>query len=236
MSNMIFVVIMAIIGAAVFVGLYFGMLKLIEPIDARIKEEQDEDELPLLDNDYLTRNPMKAKVLFGILGAVIGAGLTFYYGMNLVMITVFALFCVLTMITFIDIARMEIPVILNILIGVIGLISIFTMPGISIMSRIIAMFVISVPMLIIVFIVPGGFGGGDIKMMFAAGLFFGIKAVVAGFFVGLVLGGLYGILLLVMRRKGRKEHFAFGPFLAVGLGVAVFAGNYLMNLYLSTMF
>jgi leader peptidase (prepilin peptidase)/N-methyltransferase len=127
-----------------------------------------------------------------------------------------------------------IPPELNILLAVVGVISIWTLPGASIVQRIIGVFVISLPLILIVLVVPDGFGGGDIKLMAAAGVLLGWKGNVIAFFIGLVLGGIYGIYLLSTRKKGKKEHFAFGPFLSIGIAVSMYAGTgeYLMNQYI----
>ena len=86
--------------------------------------------------------------------------------------------------------------------------------------------------LLIAGITVGGIGGGDIKLMFAAGFLLGWKATVVGFFIGLILGGIYGVICLVRRSHGKNDHFAFGPFLSVGLAIALFCGNIIMNHYI----
>ena len=68
--------------------------------------------------------------------------------------------------------------------------------------------------------------------MFAAGFLLGWKATVDGFFIGLILGGIYGVICLVRRSHGKNDHFAFGPFLSVGLAITLFCGNDLMNRYI----
>lgn len=169
-----------------------------------------------------------------MLGGISAVALVYYYGANLAALTVFAFFAVMTVISFIDYDTMIIPPQLNFLIFVIGVISIWTMGGPSIVDRIIGMFAISLPLYIIIMIVPNGFGGGDIKLMFAAGFMLGWKATVAAFFIGLVLGGAYGIYLMARRKKGKDDHFAFGPFLCVGLAIALFYGEAMVNAYLSS--
>lgn len=150
-------------------------------------------------------------------------------------LTILIFYMVITVITFIDFDTMEIPPILNIIVFVIGVLSIWTIGEPAILDRIIGMFAISLPLFLIVLIVPGGFGGGDIKLMFAAGLFLGWKATVVSFFVGLMIAAVYGVVLMIRRRMGRKDHFAFGPFLCLGMAIGVFYGNQLMDMYLSTI-
>lgn len=173
--------------------------------------------------------------LIELLGGVVAVLLYAYYGCNLAWLTVFLLFADLTIIFMIDHDTMIIPVGLNIALFVYGVISIFTMGDfvqLSLTSRMIGMFSIALPMYLIILLVPGGFGGGDVKMMFAIGFFLGWKATVVAFFIGLFIGAIYGIYGLIRRKMGKKDHFAFGPSLCIGVVVATFYGNQLMDLYL----
>lgn len=170
-------------------------------------------------------------VFIAILGGVLAAVDTHYFGYGFKALTYYAFFCVLLVVTFVDQDTMEIPPVLNVIILVLGVISIWSVGGLSIIDRIIGMFCISLPLFLIIQVVPDGFGGGDIKLMFAAGFFLGWRQTVTAFFVGLVLGGLYGIVAMVRRKMGKSDHFAFGPFLCIGLVSAVFCGSYLLDLY-----
>ena len=179
-------------------------------------------------------------IIFGGLAAVL------FFGMGLQGIIYFLFLAVLTVVTFIDMDTMEIPFILNVIIFVMGVVSLIlqfvsdaapgseflAMDGVTIVSRLIGMICISLPLYLIVLIIPEGFGGGDIKLMFAAGFLLGWKATVVGFFIGLILGGIYGVICLVRRSHGKNDHFAFGPFLSVGLAITLFCGNDLMNRYI----
>lgn len=170
-----------------------------------------------------------------LLGGVFAVVLAAYFGINLKALTMFLFFAILTVVTCIDMDIMEIPFVLNIGILVLGVISIFTVGEVRIVERIIGMFCISLPLYLIVLIIPEGFGGGDIKLMFAAGFLLGWKATVIGFFIGLILGGAYGGICLAGRKRGKKDHFAFGPFLSVGLAVSVFCGTQMMDLYINIL-
>ncbi len=166
--------------------------------------------------------------IFGGLTAIVMTG---YFGMNFAGLIYFLFVGILTVITFIDFDTMEIPPVLNISILVLGVIAIFAINDVTIVERLIGMICISLPLFIIILIIPEGFGGGDIKLMFAAGFLLGWKRTVIGFLIGLILGGIYGAICLARRKKGKKEHFAFGPFLAVGLIISLFCGTQLMDVY-----
>lgn len=61
----------------------------------------------------------------------------------------------------------------------------------------------------------GALGGGDVKMMAVVGLWLGQEVILA-LTIGFILGGVAAVVLLLLRRAGRKDFFAFGPFLIIG--------------------
>ena len=144
----------------------------------------------------------------------------------------FLVICDLMVITMIDADTQEIPPQLNVILLLLGIPAIWVLPGPTIIERVIGLFAISVPMFILMLF--NGFGGGGVKMMFAAGFLLGWKGVVAAFFVGIIVGGAYAIYLLASKKKGRKEHFAFGPFLAFGVLVALTQnlGDTMISMYI----
>lgn len=222
-----------ILGAAVYYGLYPWMLYLVKKVDERIIEDADEDEQFLLENDFLLQRKQEKQIAFAVFGGAVALGLMLYFGVTWKAVTIFAFYAVLSVLTLIDFVRMEIPFILNVIIFVIGLVSIVTMGEISITSRLIGMVCVAVPMELIAYVVPGGFGGGDIKLMRYAGMMLGAGNMVVAFFIGVVIGGVYGIIMLVRRKKGKKDQFAFGPPLSLGLMVSAVCGSQILQMYLS---
>lgn len=183
------------------------------------KETEKQEDVNVLKKMTPVENRMVS-----LAGGILALVITGYYGMSMAALTLFLVSAVLVMITVIDAYTQTIPPVLNIILGALGLVSILTMPGISVAERVIGFFCISVPMFLIVLLVPGGFGGGDIKMMAASGILLGWKGNLAAFFIGLIIGGVYGAFLLISGKKGRKEHFAFGPCLSIGIFVSAYAG------------
>ena len=80
-------------------------------------------------------------------------------------------------------------------------------------------------------VIDGAFGGGDIKLMAAAGLFLGWQNTLLAMFFGIVFGGMYGIYLLAAKKAGKKDHFAFGPFLCAGIVIAMLFGGPVLEWY-----
>lgn len=77
-----------------------------------------------------------------------------------------------------------------------------------------------------------GMGWGDVKMAGLIGLMTGFPNVFVGIFGGIILGGLVATILLILKKKGRKEGIPFGPFLALGAMIALFWGGPIINWYL----
>jgi leader peptidase (prepilin peptidase)/N-methyltransferase len=81
---------------------------------------------------------------------------------------------------------------------------------------------------------PGGMGMGDVKLAGVMGLLLG-RAVAPAILVALLAGVLVGIVIIAQKgaSQGRKTAVPFGPFLALGALVAVFAGQPLIDLYVN---
>lgn len=148
-----------------------------------------------------------------------------------VAITVFAFFCVLFVVALLDLDTMEIEDGCHVVILLISGISVFTIPQLSLMSRILGVFCVSVPLLLLTMAIPGAFGGGDIKLMAASGLFLGWKITLVSFMAAVLIAGFNCIYLLALKRLDRKTNFAFGPFLCVGMEIGILWGRKLIEWY-----
>jgi len=148
----------------------------------------------------------------------------------------FVVLSILIVIAFIDADTQEIPDSLNITILVCGVLAIGAGPEVALLDRGIGLVAVSVPLLVLAFVIPGAFGGGDIKLLAAAGFLLGWQSVLVATFIGIVVGGLYAIVMLALGRKTRKDHFAFGPALCAGIAAALLYGPVLITWYLGLFF
>jgi leader peptidase (prepilin peptidase) / N-methyltransferase len=81
---------------------------------------------------------------------------------------------------------------------------------------------------------PRGMGLGDVKLAAVMGLFLG-RSVGVAILVALLLGAAVGVVRIARGgAAARKQAVPFGPFLAIGGVVALFAGEPLIDLYLGT--
>ncbi|MCW2560898.1 MAG: peptidase domain protein [Mycobacterium sp.] len=88
------------------------------------------------------------------------------------------------------------------------------------------------------FVYPSGMGFGDVRLAGIIGLFLGwlgYGPLVVGAFAGFLLGGLWGIGLIVAKKGGGKTAVPYGPFMLLGAMIAIFVGHPLADLYLNSL-
>ena len=83
---------------------------------------------------------------------------------------------------------------------------------------------------------PRGMGMGDVKLAFVMGLFLG-RAVAPALLIGFAAGAIYGVALIARHgSEARKQAVPFGPFLAFGGVVGLFAGDEIVDWYVDSFF
>jgi leader peptidase (prepilin peptidase)/N-methyltransferase len=147
----------------------------------------------------------------------------------------FFVLALLICVTFIDADTMEIPNSLSIWLAVAGVALIWLVPQVGWVDRLIGVVVVSLPMFLLAFFIPGSFGLGDVKLIAAAGLVLGWQGTLEAAAVALLLGGGWAIFLLVSKLNTRKGHFAFGPALCAGITVALLDGGALAQWYIGLL-
>ncbi len=76
-------------------------------------------------------------------------------------------------------------------------------------------------------------GGGDIKLMAAAGALWGPQTVLLAIIFGALIGSVYGVALTLLRKINTEHQIPFGPFLGGGIWIAVFYGTRVLNWYIT---
>ena len=133
--------------------------------------------------------------------------------------------------SFIDWHTQEIPVGFNIFILLLGLIRLITDIG-NWSQYVIGLFAVS-GFLFLLFLSTGGrgIGGGDIKLMAATGLLLGWQLNIIGFLIGCIVGSIIHLTLMAIKKADRV--LAFGPYLSMGVFIAMIWGEQLVSWYLS---
>ena len=103
-----------------------------------------------------------------------------------------------------------------VLLLLVGAVATYGLP-VSLEERLLGIVLAGAPLLLIDLVLPGAFGGGDIKLSAVAGVLLGWRGGLLALGAGFLTGGLYGAVMLATGRFKRKDRFAFGPFICLGI-------------------
>jgi len=90
-------------------------------------------------------------------------------------------------------------------------------------------------LLLVHIISRGGMALGDVKLAALIGLMTGFPIVIVALFIGIIGGGLVAGILLLTKRRGRRDPMPFGPFLCLGGIAALLWGREILAWYLAPM-
>lgn len=137
---------------------------------------------------------------------------------------------VLIVISVIDFRTYEIPLGCNIFILILGIAQVvIDLPHMS--QYVIGFFAVSLILYIIWLISKGrAIGGGDIKLLAAAGLLLGWQRIILAFLLGCIIGAV--IHLIRMKVSNADRTLAFGPYLSMGILIAALFGNGMIQAYM----
>ena len=127
------------------------------------------------------------------------------FSASLPMVVAIVFFSLLIVLSCIDIDHMEIPYWCTISIAVLGIATFFTEPNMPWWEHFAGAAVIAVPFAILALF--GGMGGGDVQLMAASGFVLGWK-IVPSAVIGVVVGAVYGLIVLCVSSRFTKERSA----------------------------
>ncbi len=151
-------------------------------------------------------------------------------GFNFVSIIYCLVTSALLVLSIIDFRTYEIPFGINVFIGILGLIR-MGLDWTDWVNYVLGFCTVSLFLLLLYFLTKGrGIGGGDIKLMAAAGLVLGWKLILLAFILGCLLGSVMHVIRMRVSKADRV--LAFGPYLAMGIFVSMLYGEIFINWYL----
>ena len=106
------------------------------------------------------------------------------------------------------------------LIAIVSILSFFLLgpvTPVNAVDKLFGAFVVAIPMLLCSMIIKGAYGGGDIKMMAACGLYLGWRLTFASAGVAFMAAGIYAIILFIRRKADVNSKIPMAPFLAFGV-------------------
>jgi len=146
---------------------------------------------------------------------------------------VMAALSVLTAAALIDADTLELWDRFHVLLLLCAAAAVLVFPEVTLVQRLTGCVAVSLPMLALALLIPGGFGGGDIKLSFALGALLGWKGMATAIFLALLGAGTRCIWLLARKKAAPGDRIAFGPYLCAGGGAALFLGGALPEWWLS---
>jgi len=86
-------------------------------------------------------------------------------------------------------------------------------------------------LLILNFFTKGkGMGMGDVKLAIFMGLFLGHPKTIVAFYVAFIVGAIFGLILMILKKANKKSQVPFGPFMIFGFFVAWWWGEKIVEL------
>jgi leader peptidase (prepilin peptidase)/N-methyltransferase len=140
------------------------------------------------------------------------------------------LFSALLALSVIDFRTFEIPFGINVFILTLGVVHL----GLDYLNwrhYVIGLLSVSI-FLAILYYLSGGraIGGGDVKLMGAAGLLIGWKLIILAFFLGCIFGS---VIHIIRMKLTKAEHvLAMGPYLSAGIFLSALWGDQMIEWYL----
>jgi leader peptidase (prepilin peptidase) / N-methyltransferase len=169
------------------------------------------------------------------LTAVLAALIPIRYGADSDVWLGFAFLLVLIPVTFIDLDHRIIPNKITLPGAIVAIVLVAVFQSDDLVEHLIAGVAAFMFLFIAALAYPAGMGMGDVKLAGVMGLFLG-RSVGPAMLAGLLAGTVVGIAVIARKgaKEGRKTAIPFGPFLAFGGLVGLFAGDEIVDWYLDT--
>jgi leader peptidase (prepilin peptidase) / N-methyltransferase len=218
----------AIVSLGMFV-LGLGVGVLLTPAINRFPVHRPESEVPSLPRAH----PWRRLVVPAI--SALGFSLAhLQFGLSWRLLEACAFVCVMIVIAFIDLDHMIIPNVIVLPAALVGLAASIALDPVRWWVYLVAAVGSSAFLFVLALIWPGGMGMGDVKLALLMGAVLGAVVVVA-FFLAFLFGAVVGLVLILSKRKGRKDAIPFGPYLALGSVIALLYGPWILNAYLGLL-
>ena len=168
------------------------------------------------------------------------AGLLFvlcfgWFGFTLKAVNACLLTCLLLAVFLIDMESLIIPNPLVLLLLLPGVFDMLLTGFQDIPGRLIGFVVVSLPMLLLTLLIPGCFGGGDIKLMAVCGFLLGWGPTLLAAFFAVVSCGVVSAVRMAAKKVKKGDHVAFGPYLALGVFASYLFYTPILRMYLSLL-
>lgn len=100
-------------------------------------------------------------------------------------------------------------------------------------ERLIGMFIVSLPMVMLNVLIMEMFGGGDIKLLVIIGYLLGYQQTILMIVLAIFMGGIYSSWIILVKKSKKKQYIPFAPYLCISILITMFFGEGIMYWYFS---
>jgi len=170
------------------------------------------------------------EIIYGGLAVLVA----YFHGTDLLSLFIYLIAAVSVTIAVVDIKTMIIPVSLTILFLILSVYPVIMRN--DYLDSLYGFLFLTIFFLVIMFIFPGAFGGGDLKLYAAAGFLLGLEMSIVLLEVSLISGALFGIVWAAFKGWSFRIKIPFAPFIAAGIIITLLFGNTIILFYYRNFF
>lgn len=134
------------------------------------------------------------------------------YGDDIQALYIFIFYSLLLVLSVIDILLNKVPLKAMVIIVLLGILSMFTLDYIVLLDRICAIFIVSVPLLLINQIKKGSVGDADIIFCACTGFLLGMWGILFVTCVAYIFAGVFSLIMLLLKKLNKKSKVPMFPF------------------------
>jgi len=170
------------------------------------------------------------EILYGILAVMVAC----FHGTDLLSLFIYLIAAVVVTIAIVDVKTMIIPLSLNIIFFLLSIYPVFIHNNPA--DSLYGFLFLTLFFLVIMFVFPGAFGGGDIKLYAVAGFLLGLEMSIVLLEVSLLSGAIAGVIWGIAKGEGLRIKIPFAPFIAAGIIITLLFGDTIILFYYSHIY
>jgi len=167
--------------------------------------------------------------LMEILSGLLALSVAYFHGTDLLSLFVYLIAAVCVTIAIVDIKTMTVPFSLTVVFFILSIFPVILQD--NPIDNLYGFLFLTLFFLVIMFIFPGAFGGGDLKLYAAAGFLLGLEMSIVLLEVSLISGAVFGIVWAAFKGWSFRIKIPFAPFIAAGIIITLLFGDTIILLY-----
>jgi len=170
------------------------------------------------------------EIFYGIMAVMIAR----FHGTDLLSLFIYLIAALTVTIAITDIKTMTVPLSLNIVFFILSLYPVIMHN--NFLDNFYGFLFLTLFFLVIMFIFPGAFGGGDLKLYAVAGFLLGLEMSIVLLEVSLISGAVFGVIWGAVKGWSFRIKIPFAPFIAAGIIITLLFGDTIILFYYSNIY